>query len=262
MTILDQIAEKTRARVEALKAADSPESIRRQAMEAEKQERNVFYEAVASEGVRLICEVKKASPSKGVIDPEFDYLRIAADYEAAGGDCISCLTEPYWFLGTEDIFRDIRSQARLPMLQKDFVVDDYQIYRAKVLGADCVLLIAALMNTKTLAERLEICERLGLAALVETHDEDEIASALSAGARMIGVNSRNLKDFSVDLTQALRLRDRIPPGVLYVSESGVRTPEDAAVIRRAGADAILIGEALMRAQDRLAALQALKEAVT
>jgi indole-3-glycerol phosphate synthase len=219
-----------------------------------------FYDAVGKPGMRFICEVKKASPSKGVIDPVFDYLAIARAYEAAGADCVSCLTEPRWFLGSDDIFRDIRGAISTPMLRKDFVVDEYQLYQAKVLGANCALLICAILDRATLARYLGICEDLGLAALTEAHDEAEIAAAVAAGARMIGVNNRNLKDFSVDLGNAARLRERIPAGRLYVAESGVKTPADAAAMKRIGADAILMGEALMRAPDKAAALAAMREA--
>ena len=216
-----------------------------------------FYDAVAKPGMSFICEVKKASPSKGVIDPVFDYMTIARDYETAGADCISCLTEPKWFLGSDEIFRNIRATIKMPMLRKDFVVDEYQLYQAKVLGANCVLLICALLDTDTVARYLDICEKLGLAALVEAHDEAEIASAVSVGARMIGVNNRN---FSVDLGNAARLRERIPAGTLYVAESGVKTPSDAAAMKAIGADAVLMGEVLMRAADKKAALDAMREA--
>jgi indole-3-glycerol phosphate synthase len=194
--------------------------------------------------------VKKASPSKGIIAEQFPYLDIAKEYEAAGADCISCLTEPKWFLGSDQIFTDIRAQVNTPMIRKDFTVDEYQIYQAKVMGANAVLLICALLDTATIERYLSICEDLHLSALVEAHDEKEIASAVSAGAHIIGVNNRNLKDFSVDFSNAARLRDRIPPECIYVAESGVHRPEDLAVIREIGADAVLIGEMLMRAGDK------------
>ena len=219
-----------------------------------------FYGAVARPGMSFICEVKKASPSKGVIDPVFDYLAIARAYERAGAEAVSCLTEPKWFLGSDAIFRDIRAAISTPMLRKDFVVDEYQLYQAKTMGADCALLICAILDTATLARYLGICEDLGLAALTEAHDETEIAAAVAAGARMIGVNNRNLKDFSVDLGNAARLRERIPADRLYVAESGVKTPADAAAMQQIGADAILMGEALMRAEDKAAALAAMREA--
>ena len=253
-TILDAIADYARERVKRereLFPLEAPPG---------KGNGEAFYNAVRAPGLRFICEVKKASPSKGIIDPVFDYLSIAKAYEAAGADCVSCLTEPKWFLGSDKIFTDIRSVISTPMLRKDFTVDEYQLYQARAMGADCVLLICALLDTATLANYLGICETLGLAALVEAHDENEIASAVSAGAKMIGVNNRNLKDFSVDFSNAARLRDLIPSGTLYVAESGVKTPEDTALLRSIGADAALVGEAFMRARDKSAALAALREA--
>jgi indole-3-glycerol phosphate synthase len=259
-TILDTIADHARKRVAADRARLPLEELKAAAMAGAPADGRSFYDAVATPGMSFICEVKKASPSKGVIDPVFDYMTIAREYETAGADCISCLTEPKWFLGSDEIFRNIRAEIKTPMLRKDFVVDAYQLYQAKVMGADCVLLICALLDTDTVARYLDICGELGLAALVETHDEAEISSAVSAGARMIGVNNRNLKDFSVDLGNAARLRERIPPDRLYVAESGVKNPEDMAVIKAIGADAVLMGEVLMRASDKGAMLAAMRRA--
>lgn len=257
--ILDELAAHARERVAAAKARVPLEEIRAQA-EALPRGDFQFEKALAGREAAFICEVKKASPSKGVIDPQFDYLGIAGQYEEAGADCISVLTEPKWFLGSDDIFRAVRLTVDVPMLRKDFTVDEYQIYEAKVMGADAVLLICALLDTNTLREFLAICGRLGLSALVETHDEAEMQSAAAAGARLIGVNNRNLKDFSVDLGNAARLRAGAPEGTIFVAESGVSCPEDAARLRQAGADAILVGEYLMRAPDKQGALQALREA--
>ena len=260
MTILDQIARYAEERVAQEKEIISAEEIRRLAEESGCTNGQRFYEAVSKPEMSFICEVKKASPSKGIIDPVFDYIRIAREYEAAGADAVSCLTEPKWFMGSDTVFREIRSEIRIPMLRKDFVVDEYQLYQAKWMGADCVLLICALLEPEKLRKYLGICDSLGLAALVETHDEAEILSAVTAGARMIGVNNRNLKDFSVDLDNASRLRSLIPEDRLYVAESGVRTAEDAARLKEAGADAILVGEALMRAEEKGAFLDAMREA--
>ena len=257
--ILDELAAHARERVAAAKARVPLEEIRAQA-EALPRGDFRFEKALAGREAAFICEVKKASPSKGVIDPQFDYIGIAGQYEEAGADCISVLTEPKWFLGSDDIFRAVRLTVDVPMLRKDFTVDEYQIYEAKVMGADAVLLICALLDTNTLREFLAICGRLGLSALVETHDEAEMQSASQAGARLIGVNNRNLKDFSVDLGNAARLRADAPEGTVFVAESGVSCPEDAARLRQAGADAILVGEYLMRAPDKQGALQALREA--
>ena len=280
MTILDQIAEYARVRVEADKEKIGPGEMKELAYEAvrrteavirsenerlirskgDRKVRRSFYNEIAKQGLSFICEVKKASPSKGVIDPVFDYANIAAEYENAGADCVSCLTEPKWFLGSDEIFRKIRGIIDIPMIRKDFTVDEYQIYQAKVLGADCILLICSLLDTDTIARYLEICESLKLDALVETHDEAEIRSAAAAGARMIGVNNRNLKDFSVDFKNAERLRDLIPSGCLYVAESGVSKPEDAALLRRIGADAVLMGEVLMRSGNKKELLAQMRKA--
>lgn len=259
-TILDTIAAYARQRVAADKAETCPEAMKELATWGTGGG-EAFTAALRRPGVSFICEVKKASPSKGVISPDFPYLDIARNYEAAGADCISCLTEPKWFLGSDAIFRDIRSAVATPMLRKDFVVDEYQIYQARVMGADAVLLICALLDTKTIARYLAVCDDLGLAAVVEAHDQAEIASAVAAGASIIGVNNRNLKDFSVDFTNAARLRELIPPEDLYVAESGVTGPADAAALRRIGADAVLMGEVLMRARDPKAMLTSLREAV-
>ena len=217
-----------------------------------------FEQALRADGLSFICEVKKASPSKGLISPDFPYLRIAQEYEAAGADCISCLTEPKWFLGSDEIFTEIRRTVNTPMIRKDFTVHEYQIYQAKLMGADAVLLICAILDTDTIAHYLSICDSLGLSALVETHDESEIDSAIAAGAKLIGVNNRNLKDFSVDFSNASRLRDRIPADCLYVAESGVKNAEDVAALRKIGADAVLMGEVLMRAPDKTALLNRMR----
>ena len=256
-TILDTIADYARLRVAKDRESFPLEALKEQCSSA-LANGAAFEDALRREGLSFICEVKKASPSKGIIAEDFPYLDIARAYEEAGADCISCLTEPKWFLGSDQIFREIRSAVATPMLRKDFVVDEYQIYQAKRMGANCVLLICALHDTATIAKWLELCHELGLAALVEAHDGREIASAVAAGARIIGVNNRNLKDFSVDFSNAARLRELIPPQTVYVAESGVSSPADAAALRAIGADAVLIGEMLMRAADKKRMLKALK----
>ncbi len=258
MSILDELAAHARERVLADSENISLDIL--QAMCREKGRANgaCFYDALKKDDLSFICEVKKASPSKGVIARDFPYLDIARDYEAAGTDCISCLTEPKWFLGSDDIFREIRAAVSTPMLRKDFTVSDYQLYQSHLMGADCVLLICALLDTKTLAQYLAVCDELGLSALVETHDADEIRSAVAAGAKIIGVNNRNLEDFSVDFSNAARLRDRIPPEAVYVAESGVQSTQDVAALRSIGADAVLIGETLMRAPDKARRLAELR----
>lgn len=257
--ILDELAAHAKLRVEAAKRIKTLDVLRTQALALPRGDFR-FEKALKQNRAALICELKKASPSKGVIDAEFDYLRIARDYEAGGADCLSCLTEPKWFLGSDQIFADIRRAVSLPMLRKDFIVDEYQLYESKLLGADAVLLICALLDTDTVARYLEICDTLGLSALVEAHDAGEIRSAISAGARVIGVNNRNLKDFSVDFQNAGSLRGLIPDTALFVAESGVRTPADVAALRSIGADAVLVGEALMRAENRQRLLRQFREA--
>ncbi len=254
--ILDQLAEHARERVAADSEKNSLDVLRTLCADgaAPARPRFCFEDALRGEGLSFICEVKKASPSKGLISRDFPYLDIAASYEQAGADAISCLTEPKWFLGSDKIFTDIRSRVATPMIRKDFTVDEYQIYQAKLMGADAVLLICALLDTATIARYLEICDALGLSALVETHDEKEIESAVAAGAKIIGVNNRNLKDFSVDFSNAARLRDLIPASCLYVAESGVWSADDVAALRQIGADAVLMGEVLMRAKDKGALL--------
>ena len=258
MNILDKLADLSRERAKREQETVSAEELREQAKALGKGNGEAFLSALKKPGISFICEIKKASPSKGLISPDFPYLKIAAAYEQAGADCISCLTEPEYFLGSDDIFREVREKVSLPMLRKDFTVCEYQLDQARVMGANAALLIVSLMDERTLAAYLEHCEELGIAALVETHDEEEIRKAVSAGAKIIGVNNRNLKDFSVDFGNAARLRDRIPPECIYVAESGVRTPEDVQRLRQIGADAALIGETLMRAEDPAETLKSLR----
>jgi indole-3-glycerol phosphate synthase len=259
-TILDTIAAHARERVWADMEENCLGVMQALAQQGGYGHGQEFTDALKKPGMSFICEVKKASPSKGLISKNFPYLDIAKEYEQAGADAISCLTEPKWFLGSDQIFQEIRQTVATPMLRKDFTVDEYQIYQAKVMGANAVLLICAILDVKTVARYLELCDQLGLAALVEAHDEREIADAVSAGAQIIGVNNRNLKDFSVDFSNAARLRDKIPPDVIYVAESGVKSPEDVAALKSIGADAALMGEVLMRARDKGALLAAMREA--
>lgn len=251
--ILDELAAYAAYRVARAEEQISLEEIQQMAEALPKGDFR-FEKALKKEGMSFICEVKKASPSKGIIAEHFPYKEIAREYERAGADCVSVLTEPKWFLGSDEIFKEIRSEISLPMIRKDFTVDAYQIYEAKVMGADAVLLICALLSTETIREYLGICEKLGITALVETHDETEIASAVEAGARVIGVNNRNLKNFTVDFSNSAKLRESIPKDVTFVAESGVKGPEDIRKLSRIGADAVLVGEALMRAADKKAEL--------
>lgn len=249
MTILDELAAYARERVARAKENISLAELRRMALASPKGS-FAFENALKTDDIAFICECKKASPSKGLIAPDFPYLQIALDYETAGADCISVLTEPKWFLGSNDYLKEIAEDVKIPCLRKDFTVDEYMIYEAKLLGASAVLLIAAILSQEQLSEYIDICDGLGLSALVEAHDEAEAIAAINAGARIIGVNNRNLKDFSVDTENSRRLRSMIPASVLFVSESGVRTAEDVQALRDIGADAVLIGETLMKAQDK------------
>ena len=261
MTILDQLADHARERVAIAKEKVSFEEMKARA-EAMADQSFSFEKALAANpDIAFICECKKASPSKGLIAPDFPYLEIAKSYEAAGADCISVLTEPKWFLGADQYLKEIASEVKIPCLRKDFTVDPYMIYEAKVLGASAVLLIMSILDEKTAGEYLKIADSLGLSALVETHNDEEVKKALHIGARVIGVNNRNLKDFTVDTENSRKLRKLIPDDVLFVSESGVSTPEDVKKLREIGADAVLVGETLMRAEDkteRLAELKGLK----
>ena len=257
MTILDELAAHARQRVAAARKERSADLIKQQAL-AMLKGCFAFEKALKAPGLSFICECKKASPSKGIISPDFPYLAIAEEYEAAGADCISVLTEPKWFLGKDDYLRKIASAVRIPCLRKDFTVDESMIYEAKILGASAVLLICSILTEEEIRRFIGICDSLGLSALVEAHEEAEVRMALRAGARIIGVNNRNLKDFSVDTENSRRLRELVTADVLFVSESGVKTAEDAAKLREIGADAVLIGETLMRAADKKAKLAELR----
>ena len=257
MTILDKLADFARERTKYAKEKISLEDIKKQAYSLPKGN-FAFENALKTPEISFICECKKASPSKGLIAPEFPYLQIVKDYEKAGADCISVLTEPKWFLGSDEYLREIAKEVSIPCLRKDFTVDEYMIYEAKMLGASAVLLICAILSKEQIKKYIEICDELGLSALVEAHDDKEVNTALSAGARMIGVNNRNLKDFSVDTDNSRRLRELIPDSVLFVSESGVQDAQDIAKLREIGADAVLIGETLMRATDKKAKLDELR----
>lgn len=257
MTILDKLADYARERVESAKKDIFLEEIKDKAFSLPKGD-FAFEKALKKDELSFICECKKASPSKGLIAADFPYLEIAKEYEKAGADCISVLTEPKWFLGNNDYLKEIAENVKIPCIRKDFTVDEYMIYEAKALGASAVLLIVAILSVKQLKDYINICDELGLSALVEAHDEQEVKTALEAGARIIGVNNRNLKDFSVDTENSKRLRNLIPCDIIFVSESGVKTAEDVKAIREIGADAVLIGETLMKAPDKKQKLNELR----
>lgn len=256
--ILDKLADIARNRVALNKAKIPVELLRDKAQALPVSGEFAFKNALKKEGMSFICEVKKASPSKGLICPDFQPLNIAREYETAGADAISVLTEPEKFLGSDQYLKDISAAIKLPTLRKDFVVDEYMIYEAKLLGASAVLLICAILSAKQLEKYAETAKKLGLSALVEAHTADEVKMALDSGAEIIGVNNRDLKTFEVDISTSLRLRDMVPEDVLYVSESGIRTSKDIANLRANGTDAVLIGETLMRSADKKAALDSLR----
>lgn len=258
-TILDELAAYARLRVTEKRKHEPLHAVRQRAEERPDPAFR-FEKALGEEELAFICECKKASPSKGVIAPKFPYLEIARDYEKAGAECISVLTEPKWFLGSDEYLRKITETVSVPCIRKDFTVDEYMIYEARALGASAVLLICSILDPMQLNAYRQLSDELGMTALVEVHDERETEMALKAGARVIGVNNRNLKDFSVDTENSRRLRDLIPRDLIYVSESGVKTEEDIQKIREIGANAVLIGETLMRAPDKTAKLRELRGA--
>lgn len=257
MTILDKLADSAKSRVETAKRKLGIAEIRNLALEMPKGNFE-FEKAVKKEGLSFICECKKASPSKGIIAEEFLYLDIAREYEEAGADCISVLTEPDYFLGSDEYLSEIAQGVSVPCLRKDFTVDEYMIYQAKLLGASAVLLIVSILSDDQIKEYINICDELGLSALVEIHDEEEARIAVESKAGMIGVNNRNLRDFSVDTGNSVRLRSIIPGSIAFVSESGIKTPEDVLEARNIGADAVLVGESLMRAQNKKEQLNLLR----
>ena len=287
MNILEKIAERTRVRIAEEEAVKPLAQLRKEAEALWEKElaqgvnlplkplreeagesknsaetggrpgRYRFYRALQKEGMSYICEVKKASPSKGLIAKEFPYVKIAKEYELAGAAAVSCLTEPYYFKGSDDYLREIAETISIPVLRKDFTVNSYMIYQAKLLGAAAILLICAILDDEQLVEYLKLADSLGLDALVEAHDAEEVERALKAGAQIIGVNNRDLKTFEVDVRNSIRLRELAPKEVLFVSESGIKTSEDIRKLYENEVDAVLIGETLMRSDDKKKALETL-----
>ena len=256
--ILEEIAARTVQRVADEKAAVPLSEMKKRAEAMDANTGFPFRKALSGDEISFICEVKRASPSKGLIAPDFPYLDIARDYERAGASAISCLTEPFWFKGRDEYLAEISNAVTIPVLRKDFTVDEYMIYQAKTLGASAVLLICAILSKEQLSEYLGIAHSLGLSALVEAHDEDEVRTALSVGAGIIGVNNRDLRTFTVDINNSARLRKLVPPEVLFVSESGIKSAADIEALRSNGTNAVLIGETLMRSPDKKAALDELR----
>lgn len=254
MNILNEIAQRTKERIEKKKEIMSVEELIKLIHSEDINQDFPFEKALQSQNLAFICEIKQASPSEGIIAKDFSYIDIAKDYEAAGASAISVLTEPHYFKGSDQYLREIADTVSLPLLRKDFIVDSYMIYEAKILGASAILLICAILDKETLAEYIRIAHSLGLSALVETHDEKEIEMALSAGARIVGVNNRNLKTFEIDMTISRRLRKIVPKEILFVSESGIHSAEDIEKMREIGADAVLIGSSIMKSEDKKAAI--------
>lgn len=256
--ILEEIAARTVQRVAEEKAAVPLSEMKKRAEALDANTGFPFREALSGDEISFICEVKRASPSKGLIAPDFPYLDIARDYERAGASAISCLTEPFWFKGRDEYLAEISNAVTIPVLRKDFTVDEYMIYQAKTLGASAVLLICSILSKEQLSEYLGIAHSLGLSALVEAHDDGEVRTALSVGAGIIGVNNRDLRTFTVDINNSARLRKLVPPEILFVSESGIKTAADIEALRSNGTNAVLIGETLMRSPDKKAALDELR----
>jgi indole-3-glycerol phosphate synthase len=249
--ILGKIASSTALRVEKAKEALSMESVQTQALALAETEREAgFRRAIAVSGLSFICEVKKASPSKGVIAEDFPWLEIAKEYEEGGAAAISVLTEPEFFMGSDCYLREIAAAVKIPTLRKDFIIDPYQLYEAKLWGAKAVLLICALLEPQTLSAFITIADELSLDCLVEIHSEAEAKEAISSGARIIGINNRDLTTFNVDTGLTSRLRKQLPSGILTVAESGIKSADDVRKLKEAGVDAVLIGESLMKAANR------------
>lgn len=264
MSILNEIAARTKERIAEEKFKfPLRELISQQNSDLAKhaEEKISFLEALKKPGMSYICEVKKASPSKGLIAPDFPYLDIAKEYEQAGASAISCLTEPFYFQGADRYLQEISQAVNIPVLRKDFTVDEYMIYQAKAFGASAVLLICAILDNSQLKAFGELAQELGLDALVEAHDQWEVDRALKLGAKIVGVNNRNLHDFTVDMGNSIRLRNMAPADTVFVSESGIKTAEDIRILYENKVDAVLIGETLMRNPDKKAALGALNAGI-
>ena len=256
--MLDEIVEKTIKRVEMAKEIMPLEDIKKQVSLMEITDEFPFKKALSEEGISIIAEVKKASPSKGLIAEDFDYLAIAKEYEEVGASAISVLTEPYFFQGSDEYLEEIAGEVDIPILRKDFVVDEYMIWEAKLLGASAVLLIVSILDIVQLKKYLDLAHDLGLSAIVETHDGDEIMKAMTVGAEIVGVNNRNLNDFTVDIENSISLRRCVSGDVIFISESGIKTKEDVTRLKENDVDAVLIGETLMKSDDKKAMISELK----
>lgn len=256
--ILETIAQANVKRYNDIQSQIPFEKVKKQALSLNCDTNFPFEQALKKDRMSFICEVKKASPSKGIIAEDFPYVEIAKDYERSGASAISVLTEPQWFKGENAYLEEISKSVSIPLLRKDFTVCEYQIYEAKLIGSSAVLLICSLLDTETIRAWIKLCDKLGLSALVEAHTEEEVKSAVSAGARIIGVNNRNLRDFTVDITNSIRLRNLVPSEILFIAESGIKARADVAELENAGVNGVLIGETLMRSKNKKAMLDELK----
>ena len=258
IVMLDEIVEKTKLRIEEEKKIKSLEDLKNEVLNLEITKDFPFKEALSGENISIIAEVKKASPSKGLIAKDFDYISIAKEYQDAGASAISVLTEPYFFQGSDEYLSEIAENVSIPILRKDFVVDEYMIWQAKLLGASAVLLIVSILDTVQLKKYLDLAHDLGLSAIVETHDASEISTAMIVGAEIIGVNNRNLNDFTVDIENSISLRRCVSGDVVFISESGIKTKEDVTKLKENNVDAVLIGETLMKSDAKRAVISELK----
>ncbi len=256
--MLDEIVEKTKERLIESKNNKSLEQLKEEVQKLEISQDFPFKEALSGDEISIIAEVKRASPSKGLIAEDFDYLKIAKEYEEAGASAISVLTEPYFFKGSNDYLKEISEHVNIPVLRKDFVIDEYMIWEAKALGASAVLLIVSILSIVELKKFLDLAHDLGLSAIVETHDGNEIRTALNVGAEIIGVNNRDLTDFTVNIENSINLRRCVSGDVIFISESGIKTPQDVRKLKENDVDAVLIGETLMKSDDKKSMISELK----
>ena len=256
--MLDKIVVKTKERLIEAKNNKSLNELKDEVSRLDINYEFPFKEALKDPEIAIIAEVKRASPSKGLIAEDFDYVEIAREYEQAGASAISVLTEPYFFQGSNDFLKEISENVSIPILRKDFTIDEYMIYEAKLLGASAILLIVSILDDVQLKEYLDLAHSLGLSAIVETHDADEIKTAIDAGAGIIGVNNRNLADFTVDIENSINLRRLVSDDIVFISESGIKTKEDVTRLKENDVDAVLIGETLMRSDDKKSMILELK----
>ena len=256
--MLEEIVEKTKERLTESKESKSLDQLKEEVQKLEINQDFPFKKALSEDEISIIAEVKRASPSKGLIAEDFDYLTIAKEYEEAGASAISILTEPYFFKGSNDYLKEISQCVSIPTLRKDFIIDEYMIWEAKALGASAVLLIVSILSIVELKKFLDLAHDLGLSAIVETHDGDEIRTALNVGAEIIGVNNRDLTDFTVNIENSISLRRCVSGDVIFISESGIKTPEDVRKLKENDVDAVLIGETLMKSDDKKSMILELK----